>query len=185
MRVLPKRVASQYGFCPLCWTRFDERYQASVAVSSLQRPWSKPSGPQRIREKARALWHHKLLSCEPPRKPINLDPGFRASRCVEHWFHQHPSGFINQGHDQQAFMKSNNHLLSKTRQRFGSRFFSTTKRLNGVLLLQLSYIGGIWWQAGPGQQQWADCIRHLFFLPSEIWCALRSLQLTSNHHTNT
>ena len=39
--------------------RFDERYQASVAVSSLQRPWSKPSGPQRIREKARALWHHK------------------------------------------------------------------------------------------------------------------------------
>lgn len=58
-------------------------------------------------------------------------------------FHQHPSGFINQGHDQQAFMKSNNHLLSKTRQRFGSRFFSTTKRLNGVLLLQLSYIGGI------------------------------------------
>lgn len=84
MRVLPKRVASQYGFCPLCWTRFDERYQASVAVSSLQRPWSKPSGPQRIREKARALWHHKLLSCEPPRKPINLDPGFRASRCVEH-----------------------------------------------------------------------------------------------------
>lgn len=139
-----KRVASQYGFCPLCWTRrrFDERYQASVAVSSLQRPWSKPSGPQRIREKARALWHHKLLSCEPPRKPINLDPGFRASRLVEH-FYQHPSGFINQGHDHQAFMKSNNHLLSKTRQRFGSRFFSTTKRLNGVLLLQLSYIGGI------------------------------------------
>lgn len=31
--------------------RFDERYQASVAVSSLQRPWSKPSGPQTIRRK--------------------------------------------------------------------------------------------------------------------------------------